>query len=217
MSPLSKKLLFYLLIWHFIVWDFFNSNDIHGEVCQCHVRGSYAPYKIVFKHQSLMHQWRLPPKNLRCKSPWISCRRTKNQFLMHQWRFSLKSPRFKNWQIHMLMIQESKMQAPTILMALESNEVLRIQEHSKVQRTNETLKVEEPMKAQEFEWNLKIYEEGTFMCMRLLVKEKCMNMMIRMSLRYWFIGISHLMKIPTTTTPCGQGVLKGRECRIISP
>ena len=61
------------------------------------------------------------------------------------------SPRFKNWQIHMLMIQESKMQAPTILMALESNEVLRIQEHSKVQRTNETLKVEEPMKAQEFE------------------------------------------------------------------
>ena len=72
----------------------------------------------------------------------------------------------------MLMIQESKMQAPTILMALESNEVLRIQEHSKVQRTNETLKVEEPMKAQEFEWNLKIYEEGTFMCMRLLVKEK---------------------------------------------
>ena len=33
------------------------------------------------------------------------------------------------------------MQAPTILVVLESNEVLRIQEHSKVQRTNETLKI----------------------------------------------------------------------------
>ena len=45
------------------------------------------------------------------------------------------------------VIQESKMQVPTILMFLESNEVLRIQEHSKVQRTNETLKIEEPLKA----------------------------------------------------------------------
>ena len=60
---------------------------------------------------------------------------------MHQWRISLKSLRFR-------MIQESKMQEPTILIVLESNEVLRIQEHSKVQRTNETLKIEEPLKAQ---------------------------------------------------------------------
>ena len=44
--------------------------------------------------------------------------------------------------IQVSVIQESKMQAPTILMVLESNEViLRIQEHSKVQRTNETLKL----------------------------------------------------------------------------
>ena len=49
--------------------------------------------------------------------------------------------------IQVSVIQESKMQVPTILMILESNEVLRIQEHSKVQRTNETLKIEEPLKA----------------------------------------------------------------------
>ena len=46
------------------------------------------------------------------------------------------------------LTQESKMQEPTILIVIESNEVLRIQEHSKVQRTNETLKIEEPLKAQ---------------------------------------------------------------------
>ena len=45
--------------------------------------------------------------------------------------------------IQVSVIQESKMQAPTILKILESNEVLRIQEHSKVQRTNETLKIED--------------------------------------------------------------------------
>ena len=39
--------------------------------------------------------------------------------------------------IQVSVIQESKMQAPTILMVLESNEVLRIQEHFKVQRTIE--------------------------------------------------------------------------------
>ena len=76
------------------------------------------------------------------------------------------------------------MLVPTILMVLESNEVLRIQEHSKVQRINETLKIEEPLKTQEFEQRLKIYEEGTFMHVRLLVKERCMNMVIKMSLRY---------------------------------
>ena len=85
-----------------------------------------------------------------------------------------------------------------------------IQEHSKVQRTNETLKIEEPLKAQ-FE-SLNIYEKETFMYMRLLVKEKCINMVIKMSLRYWSIGRSPLMKMPITTTiPCGQSVLKGKE------
>ena len=65
--------------------------------------------------------------------------------------------------IQVLVIQESKMLAPTILMALESNEVLRIQQHSKVQQINENLKIEELLKTQEFEQRLKIYEEGTFM------------------------------------------------------
>ena len=87
------------------------------------------------------------------------------------------------------------MQAPTILMVLESNEVLRLQEHSKVQRTNETLKIEEPLKAQEYEQSLKIYEEKTFMCTRPLVKGKFMNMVIKISLRYWSIGRSPLIKI----------------------
>ena len=86
------------------------------------------------------------------------------------------------------------MQAPTILMVLESNEVLRIQEHSKVQRTNETLKIEEPLRAQEFEQSLKIYEEEIFMCTGPLVKEKCMNMVIKMLLRYWSTKRSSLIK-----------------------
>ena len=53
--------------------------------------------------------------------------------------------------IQVLVIQESKKLAPTILMVLESNEVLRIQQHSKVQQINENLKIEEPLKTQEFE------------------------------------------------------------------
>ena len=36
-------------------------------------------------------------------------------------------------------------------------------------------------------------------------------MVIKISLRYWSIERSPLMKMPTTTIPCGQGVLKGRE------
>ena len=113
--------------------------------------------------------------------------------------------------IQVLVIQESKMQALTILMVLEPNEVLSIQEYSKVQRINETLKIEEPLKAKEFEQSLKIYEEGTFIYIRPLVKEKCMNMVIKISLKYWSIGRFPLMKLTTTTTPCGQGVLKGWE------
>ena len=72
------------------------------------------------------------------------------------------------------------------------------------------MKIEEPLKAQ-FE-SLNIYEKETFMYMRLLVKKKCINMVIKMSLRYWSIGRSPLMKMPITTTiPCGQSVLKGKE------
>ena len=37
---------------------------------------------------------------------------------------------------------------------------------------------------------------------RVLVNEKCMNMVIKMPLRYWSIGRSPLIKMPTTTTPC---------------
>ena len=50
------------------------------------------------------------------------------------------------------------MQEPTIPMVQESNEVSRIQEHSKVLRNNKTLKIEEPVKAQEFKWILKVHE-----------------------------------------------------------
>ena len=122
---------------------------------------------------------------------------------------SIQESMIQELAIQVSVIQESKMQAPTILMVLESNEVLRIQEHSKVQRINETLKIEEPLKAQEFEQSLKIYEEETFMCMGPLVKEKCMNMVIKMSLRYWSIGRSPLMKVSfhnnTLWVRCFQG------------
>ena len=107
---------------------------------------------------------------------------------------SIQESMIQELEIQILMIQKSKMPAPTILMVLESNEVLRIKKHSKVQRTNETLK-EEPLKAQEFKQSLKIYEEETFMCTRPLVKEKWMYMVIKMSLQYWSIGISPLMKM----------------------
>ena len=107
---------------------------------------------------------------------------------------SIQESMIQELAIQVLVIQESKMWVPTILMVLESNEVLRIQEHSKAQRTNETLKIEEPLKAQEFEQSLKIYKEETFMCTRPLVKEKCVNMLIKISLKYWSIGRSPLMK-----------------------
>ena len=77
---------------------------------------------------------------------------------------SIQESMIQELAIQVLVIQESKIQVPTILMVLESNEVLRIQEHFKIQRTNETLRIEEPLKAQEFEQSLKIYEEKTFMC-----------------------------------------------------
>ena len=60
---------------------------------------------------------------------------------------SIQESMIQELTIQMSMIQESKMKVPKILMVLESNEVLRIQEHSKIQRTNETLKIEEPLKA----------------------------------------------------------------------
>ena len=73
------------------------------------------------------------------------------------------------------------------------------------------MKIEEPLKAKEFEQRLKIYEEGTFIYIGPLVKEKCKYMVIKISLKYWSIGRFPLMKMPTTTIPFGQGVLKGRE------
>ena len=101
------------------------------------------------------------------------------------------------------------MQAPIILMVLESNEVLRIQEHSKVQRTNETLKIEEPLKVKEFKQSFKIYEKETSMCIGPLVKEKCMNMVIKISIRFWSIGRSPLMSVSfrnnTLWARCFQG------------
>ena len=122
---------------------------------------------------------------------------------------SIQESIIQELEIQILVIQESKMQVPTILMVLESNEVLRIKEHSKVQRTNETLKIEEPPKAQEFEQSLKIYKEETFMRTWPLVKKKCMNMVIKMSLRYWSIGRSPLMKVSfhnnTLWVRCFQG------------
>ena len=51
---------------------------------------------------------------------------------------SIQESMIQELAIQVSMIQESKIQAPTILMVLGSNEVLRIQEHFKVQRTNET-------------------------------------------------------------------------------
>ena len=136
---------------------------------------------------------------------------------MHQWRLPFKNL-IQELAIQVSVIQESKMQAPTILVVLESNEVLRIQEHSKVQRTNETLKIKEPLKAQEFKQHLKIYKEETFMFTGPLVKEKCMHMVIKMSLRYWSIGRSPLIKmlfhINTLWARCFQG--KGNVRNAIS-
>ena len=60
---------------------------------------------------------------------------------------SIQESMIQELAIQVSVIQESKMQVPTIFVVLESNEDLRIQEHSKVQRTNETLKIEKPLKA----------------------------------------------------------------------
>ena len=126
---------------------------------------------------------------------------------------SIQESMIQELAIQVSVIQESKTQALTILMVLESNEVLRIQEHFKVQRTNETLKIEEPLKAKEFEQSLKIYEEETFMCMGLLVKEKCMNMVIKISLVYWSIGRSLLIKVSFhNNTSVGKVFSRGGKC-----
>lgn len=55
------------------------------------------------------------------------------------------------------------------------------------------MKIKEPVKAQEFDLSLKVYKELIFMYTKPLVKEKCMNMMIKM-LRYWSIGRLHVLK-----------------------
>ena len=47
---------------------------------------------------------------------------------------SIEESMIQELAIQVSVIQESKIQAPTTLMVLESNEVLRIQEHSKIQR-----------------------------------------------------------------------------------
>ena len=60
----------------------------------------------------------------------------KDATLEVQFKEPTKKVMIQELAIQVSVIQESKMQAPTILMVLESNEVLRIQEHSKVQRNN---------------------------------------------------------------------------------
>ena len=60
---------------------------------------------------------------------------------------SIQESMIQELAIQVSVIQESKMQVPIILIVLESNKVLRIQEHFKIQRTNETLKIEELLKA----------------------------------------------------------------------
>ena len=55
---------------------------------------------------------------------------------------SIQESMIQELAIQVSVIQESKMQAPTILMVLVSNEVLRIQEHFKVQRTIEGSRIQ---------------------------------------------------------------------------
>ena len=59
-------------------------------------------------------------------------------------------------------------------------------------------------------WRLKNLS-GFWKYMRPLVKEKCVNMVIKMSLRYCSIGRFPLMMMPNITTPCGL-FWKGGEC-----
>ena len=55
---------------------------------------------------------------------------------------SIQESMIQELAIQVSVIQESKMQVPTILMVLVSNEVLRIQEHFKVQRTIEGSRIQ---------------------------------------------------------------------------
>ena len=60
----------------------------------------------------------------------------------------------QEFEIQVSVIQESKMQEPTIPMVQESNEGSRIQEHSKVQEFKRVLKVHETTNQRE------VYEYG---------------------------------------------------------
>ena len=83
---------------------------------------SYALYKIGSNHQSLMHYWRIPPKNLRCKS--LNFMPLDQERILDAPMEALtQESTIQESTIQVSVIQESKMQAPTILMVLESNEV----------------------------------------------------------------------------------------------
>lgn len=81
----------------------------------------------------------------------------------------------------------------------------------------EILGIKEPLNAQEFEPSSNIYKERTFMVMGPLIIEKCMLMMVNMSLRVlvqWKINYHEEVKIHShskSPPPFGQGVLKGRK------
>ena len=148
---------------------------------------SYVAYKFVFEHRSMMHQWKLRPKNfllnwLRFKNPRISWR------LRNNLRF--KEPR----------CMTSKIDKPT--MAQEVEESTKIDEQSKFQDLNAWklyLRFEKFLEKESLNDDIKskpIYEEKTFTYVGPIVKEKCMHIGVKISLSYWLMGRSPLMEFP---------------------
>ena len=79
---------------------------------------SYALYKIGSNHWSLMHYWRIPPKNLRCKS--LNFMPLDQEPILDALMEALtQESTIQELAIQFPVNKESKMQAPTILMVLE--------------------------------------------------------------------------------------------------
>ena len=91
-------------------------------------------HNISFEHQSFLHQWRLPPKNLNAKACELHDGEPRTNPAPTQ------ESTIQELEIQVSLIQESKMQELIIQMVQESHEVLRIQRQSKVQIINENSK-----------------------------------------------------------------------------
>lgn len=137
---------------------------------------SQIGYKIGFEHQSLTHQWRLPLKTQGCnnESKVENPRPTKLSELTTQIPKSLNA-----------ILKESTM-------IQESNARLEVMVSNGSYSRSQTI-IRNEFLRDDIKGGL-VFNERTVMYMGALIIQKCMIMVIKMSLRYWLFGTLPLMK-----------------------